>query len=68
MDHYEEGLITLSIYLLFLSAVCIPVVVGWFTHQFNKRLTRLDKVLSIIEENEKHYEAGQDSGGNAGGG
>jgi hypothetical protein len=63
MDQIQEGLIVVSIYLFFLSAVTLPVVIGWFTHQFNQRLKRLDEALDIFDETNKFYESNKDTEG-----
>jgi hypothetical protein len=56
MDQVQEGLVVISIYLFFLSAVCIPILVVWFTHQINKRINRIDYLLILMEEAEKYHE------------
>lgn len=62
LDQYQEALISVAVFLFFVSAVTLPFLITYFTREFNKRLKRLDEALTIIEETNKYYESDEQKG------
>lgn len=62
LDQYQEALISVAVFLFFISAVALPLLITYFTREFKKRLKRLDEALTIIEETNKYYESDEQKG------
>jgi hypothetical protein len=52
--NYKEALLTVALYAFILSALALPIVIGYFTRAFYRRLKRLDEAIGIVIETEKY--------------
>lgn len=61
MNNTKEALIAVAVFLFIVSAVSLPMIIGYFTVEFKKRLKRLDEALSIFEETNKYTDGKEES-------
>lgn len=53
MNQYEEGLLTIAIYLFIITAFALPFIVGSLYYKANRTINKADKILRYVQQNEE---------------
>lgn len=52
MSNIEEGLVTVAVYMFFLSAVSLPLLIAYFSRKINRVINKADKLVDYANEQE----------------
>lgn len=53
MKEYEEGLLTIAIYVFIITSFALPFIIGRVYYKIVRTISRADKILRYVQQNEE---------------